>query len=120
MKKYLGIIFLLSSSLLLAQENFNNMGEIHSKILSNRGKEQFRKNIMKEGFIMMQYSVYVRTCPSKEFAERIEKRIKRIVPAKGNVRLISITEKQYQDMKILVGSRSLQEECLGTERMIVI
>lgn len=46
MKKYLGIIFLLSSSLLLAQENFNNMGEIHSKILSNRGKEQFRKNII--------------------------------------------------------------------------
>ena len=62
-----------------------------------RAYRQFRKNIMKEGFIMMQYSVYVRTCPSKEFAERIEKRIKRIVPAKGNVRLISITEKQYQD-----------------------
>ena len=56
---------------------------------------------MKEGFIMMQYSVYVRTCPSEEFAERIEKRIKRIVPAKGNVRLISITEKQYQDMQIM-------------------
>lgn len=85
-----------------------------------RAYRQFRKNIMKEGFVMMQYSVYVRTCPSKEFAERIEKRIKRIVPAKGNVRLISITEKQYQDMKILVGSRSLQEECIGTERMIVI
>ena len=50
MKKYLGIIFLLSSSLLLAQENFNNMGEIHSKILSNRGKEQFRKNIIFKKF----------------------------------------------------------------------
>ena len=62
-----------------------------------RAYRQFRKNIMKEGFIMMQYSVYVRTCPSKEFAKRIE----RIVPAKGNVRLISITEKQYQDMKIM-------------------
>ena len=46
MKKYLGIIFLLSSSLLVAQENFNNIGEIHSKILGNRGKEQFRKNII--------------------------------------------------------------------------
>ena len=48
-----------------------------------RAYRQFRKNIMKEGFIMMQYSVYVRTCPSKEFAERIEKRIKRIVPAEN-------------------------------------
>ena len=46
MKKYLGMIFLLSSSLLIAQENFNNLGEIHSKILGNRGKEQFRESII--------------------------------------------------------------------------
>lgn len=56
MKKYLGIIFLLSSSLLLAQENFNNMGEIHSKILSNRSKEQFRKNIIFKKFGRAGYS----------------------------------------------------------------
>lgn len=56
MKKYLGIIFLLSSSLILAQENFNNMGEIHSKILSNRGKEQFRKNIIFKKFDRAGYS----------------------------------------------------------------
>ncbi|WP_286033810.1 autotransporter outer membrane beta-barrel domain-containing protein [Fusobacterium necrogenes] len=46
MKKYLGMIFLLSFSLLIAQENFNNLGEIHSKILGNRGKEQFRESII--------------------------------------------------------------------------
>ena len=28
---------------------------------------EFRKNLIKEGFIMMQYSVYVRTCPSREY-----------------------------------------------------
>lgn len=56
MKKYLGIIFLLSSSLLVAQENFNNMGEIHSKILGNRGKEQFRKNIIFNKFDIAGYS----------------------------------------------------------------
>lgn len=27
---------------------------------------EFRKNLIKEGFIMIQYSVYVRTCPSRE------------------------------------------------------
>ncbi len=56
MKKYLGIIFLLSSSLLMAQENFNNMGEIHSKILSNRGKEQFRENVIFKKFNRAGYS----------------------------------------------------------------
>jgi CRISPR-associated protein Cas2 len=80
----------------------------------------FRKNLMKEGFIMMQYSVYVRVCPSREYANRLESRIKKLVPPEGNVRLLCITEKQYSDMKLLVGSRTTAETAIGTERLIVI
>lgn len=80
----------------------------------------FRKNLIIEGFSMMQYSVYVRTCPSREFAERLEKRIKKFIPEKGNIRLITITEKQYDDMKVLVGNKKLTEEILGSERMIIL
>ena len=64
----------------------------------------FRKNLMQEGFVMMQYSVYVRVCPSRE----------------GNVRLLCVTEKQYSDMKLLVGSLSIAETVLGTERLIIL
>ena len=42
----------------------------------------FRKNLMREGFIMIQYSVYVRTCPSREYVKRLEKRVQKIVPQK--------------------------------------
>ena len=35
----------------------------------------FRKGLIKEGFVMMQYSVYVRTCPTREYAKRLEKRV---------------------------------------------
>lgn len=56
MKKILVVAFLLSSPLLLANENFNNLGEIHSKILSNRGKEQFRKNMIFKKFNRAGYS----------------------------------------------------------------
>lgn len=80
----------------------------------------FRKNIIKEGFVMMQYSVYIRTCPSREYAERIEKRMKKIIPAEGNVRLLQITEKQYEDIKIFVGSKNTKENALGIERLIII
>ena len=80
----------------------------------------FRKNLMKEGFIMMQYSVYVRVCPSREYANRLEKRISKIVPEKGNIRLLCVTEKQYSDMKLLVGSRNTSETAIGTERLIII
>lgn len=80
----------------------------------------FRKNLIKEGFIMMQYSVYVRVCPSREYAKRLENRIKKFTPPEGNVRLLCVTEKQYMDMKLLVGSRSTAETAIGTERLIII
>ena len=30
----------------------------------------FRKGLIKEGFVMMQYSVYVRTCPTREYSTK--------------------------------------------------
>ena len=89
---------------------------------SNQKKayREFRKNILKEGFSMMQYSVYVRTCPSREYAERLEKRIRKFIPMEGNIRLLSVTEKQYSDMKLLVGKRTVIEEKIGTERLIIL
>lgn len=80
----------------------------------------FRKNLINEGFVMMQYSVYVRTCPSREYVKRLEKRVQKLVPQKGNVRLVTITEKQYMDMKLLVGSRNDTETNIGAERMIIL
>lgn len=80
----------------------------------------FRKHLIKEGFVMMQYSVYMRTCPSREYANRLELRIKKFVPPEGNIRLLCVTEKQYADMKLLVGSRSTAETAIGTERLVII
>ena len=42
------------------------------------------------------------------------------MPANGNIRLLEITEKQYEDMKILVGTKSLNEKIANDERFVVI
>lgn len=80
----------------------------------------FRKNLIQEGFVMIQYSIYVRICPSREYANRLGNRIKKGIPQEGNVRLLCVTEKQYVDMKLLVGSRQTAETAIGTERLIII
>ncbi len=54
----------------------------------------FRKNLIKEGFIMMQYSVYIRTCPNRGYCTRLENRMQKFMPEKGNVRII------YQDFPV--------------------
>ncbi|MEQ8448000.1 MAG: CRISPR-associated endonuclease Cas2 [Balneola sp.] len=65
----------------------------------------FRKRIKQDGFMMMQYSVYTRHCPSKENADVHERRVKKILPPDGEVRILRITDKQFGKMKIFHGRR---------------
>ena len=58
----------------------------------------FRKNLMKDGFVMLQFSVYIRHCASKESREVHIKRVKSLVPETGMVSMLSVTDKQYGDI----------------------
>lgn len=58
----------------------------------------FRKNLEKEGFSMMQFSVYIRHCASRESLDVHVKRVKSLLPETGKVSLLSVTDKQYGDI----------------------
>ncbi|MET2984315.1 CRISPR-associated endonuclease Cas2 [Aureibaculum conchae] len=60
-----------------------------------RNAQQFRKNLLKDGFTMMQFSVYMRHCASSESTDVHEKRIKQLLPPLGKVSILRITDKQY-------------------------
>lgn len=61
---------------------------------------KFRKYLLDYGFHMAQYSVYYRLLDSKEAAETIEKKIARICPANGSVHILTITDKQYENLRV--------------------
>jgi len=63
----------------------------------------FRKKIMKDGFQMFQFSMYIRHCASKENAEVHVKRVKAILPPRGHVGILCITDKQFGQMEIFRG-----------------
>ncbi|QYH52982.1 CRISPR-associated endonuclease Cas2 [Liquorilactobacillus hordei] len=65
---------------------------------------KFRKSLINEGFIMVQYSVYVRVCVNKKSALFMEHRIETFLPESGLVQSLVLTEKQYNDMHFLVGA----------------
>ena len=60
----------------------------------------FRKNIKADGFTMFQFSIYVRHCASVSNAEVHIKRVQSILPEKGHVGILCITDKQFADNKI--------------------
>ena len=66
----------------------------------------FRKDLQKDGFSMMQFSVYIRHCASKESAEVHIKRVKDFIPEKGQVSILSVTDKQYGSITNFWGKKS--------------
>ena len=64
----------------------------------------FRKNLEKDGFSMMQFSVYIRHCASRESLEVHIKRIKSILPESGKVSLLSVTDNNMVIFLIFGGS----------------
>ena len=64
---------------------------------------QFRKSLEKDGFSMMQFSVYVRHCASKENLSVHIKRVQHSIPATGMVSILSVTDKQFSNIKNFYG-----------------
>lgn len=68
---------------------------------------RFRKQIMADGFNMFQFSIYMRHCPSRENAQVHIQRVKSILPPKGNVGIICITDRQFGLMEIFHGRETI-------------
>ena len=52
---------------------------------------------------MVQYSVYARVCNGIDAVDKHRSRLKTALPENGSVRLMVVTEKQYEAIEILVG-----------------
>ncbi len=81
---------------------------------------QFRKELLANGFEMLQFSVYYRTCPNRSFANKFYKRLKMSNLPAGNVRLLAVTEKQFTEMVLIVGGKTKQEEVVSNHKLVII
>lgn len=66
---------------------------------------RFRKEILADGFAMFQFSIYLRHCSSRENTDVHIKRVKSLLPEKGHVGILSITDKQFGMMEIFYGKK---------------
>lgn len=71
---------------------------------------QFRNFLLKDGYHMVQFSIYARVCNGNDAVEKHKSRIKSNLPGNGSVRLLVVTEKQYQSIEILVGKKTDTED----------
>ena len=68
-----------------------------------RAYAQFRRFLLNDGYDMIQFSVYGRILNGTDAEEKHMKRLLNSLPPEGSIRVLTVTEKQYASMKILVG-----------------
>lgn len=76
---------------------------------------EFRKNLLKDGFIMFQFSIYIRHCASSENAEVHLKKVKSFIPEFGKVGLLSITDKQFSCIQLFNGKKPEKPKTGGVQ-----
>ncbi|GGJ91441.1 hypothetical protein GCM10007063_12600 [Lentibacillus kapialis] len=78
---------------------------------------RFRKFLLEDGYSMLQFSVYTRICNGEDSVRKHMQRLKQnLPPVNGAIRALKVTEKQFENMEILLGSTTAEEE-LGTNKV---
>ena len=70
---------------------------------ARREYARFRKRLLANGFLALQYSVYARPCMSDESALSHRQRIGNNLPPMGQVRMLQMTDKQFARMEVFYG-----------------
>lgn len=82
-----------------------------------RAAQKFVKEIKKIGFYMMQESVYLKLGIDARAVNATIDKVRKFVPDKGNISVLTITEKQFSEMEMLLGERPY--DVIDTDERII-
>lgn len=80
---------------------------------------QFRVFLKKDGYMMLQLSVYARVCRGQDAADKHVRRVRGSLPEEGSVRTLQVTDRQYARMELLLGDAK-KSESAGTSQMVLL
>ncbi len=88
-------------------------------LTANQRREaaNFRKDLIREGFMMLQFSVYARPCPSADRVESQVRRLKGLLPGGGEVRSLTITDAQWGRMLVFHSNKPSASEPMPEQLM---
>lgn len=90
-------------------------------VLTEKNRKEyrdFRKFLIKSGFLMLQESVYCKLAQNGTVADAIQENVRKNKPNSGLVQLLRVTEKQYAKMDYIVGEG--KSKVLDTDERLVI
>ncbi len=79
---------------------------------------KFRKYLIKSGFVMMQESVYTKIALNQNAADAVCQNVKKNKPSGGLVQMLTVTEKQFSKMEMVIGS--VNSDVITTDERFVL
>ena len=86
--------------------------------VNRRNYSKFRRYLIKNGFMMLQESIYVKLALNQNNATSITDGVKKNKPDEGLVQILTITEKQFSKMEIVTGEYS--SDTVDTDERLLI
>jgi CRISPR-associated protein Cas2 len=77
---------------------------------NRRTYARFHKFLLRDGYDMIQYSIYARICNGQDAVNKHAARLSAHLPPEGCVRCMQVTEKQFTHMQVLVGPKTMKED----------
>lgn len=79
---------------------------------------RFRKYLLSNGYVMMQYSIYSKIFPNRDTTKWHMQELERKLPPDGSVMVMTVTEKQYQSIQSLVGSKKALDRKITSNKLL--
>ncbi len=87
--------------------------------VERRAYTVFRRFLLNDGYDMIQFSVYGRIVNGRDAELKHTQRLVAQLPPSGSIRAMTVTEKQYAGIKLLVGLPRFQEKKVNADQMLL-
>lgn len=84
-----------------------------------RNYAQFRRFLLNDGYDMIQFSIYGRIVNGQDAEAKHLKRLASNLPPRGSIRLMTVTEKQFAGIQLLVGEPFFQEKKVSANQALL-
>ena len=85
---------------------------------NRRNYRRFRKDLISNGFFMLQESVYCRMLLNQTAGRAVIETIRKNKPPAGIVQILTVTEKQFADIEYITGTH--QSEVIESDERLII
>ena len=85
--------------------------------VDRRAATGFRTDLIREGYFMMQFSVYARPCGTADKVDTQVRRLKKLIPPHGEVRALTVTDAQWGRMMVVRSEKKKPPEDMPEQLM---